>query len=180
MSSADAQLNEQTYLPTEAEAPALADVYDFLAAHQEAGKGEVKPRYLLVGAEPGDQVEIPSEVHRILLQVITAMREGLAVTVAPQRQRLTTQQAADVLGVARPTLIRLLESQKIPFERVGTHRRLFLRDVLAYREQRRQEQYRFLDETSVPIDEEDDLEEVLAELREARRAGAERRRTQRG
>lgn len=165
-----AQLKEQTYVPTSADASALAEIHDFLEAHQHAGKGEVTPRYILAGAEAGEQVEIPAEVYRILLQVIAAMSQGLAVTVMPQSQKLTTQQAAELLGVTRPTLVRLLDAGKIPFERAGTHRRLFLHDVLAYREQRREEQYRFLEETAVPIEEEDDIEDILAAVREARKS----------
>jgi excisionase family DNA binding protein len=174
-SATTTQLKEETYVPTEDEAPALANVYDFLEAHQTAGKGRVELRYMLVGAGVADQVEIPHEVHRILLQVITALNKGLAVTIVPQRQKLTTQQAAEVLGITRPTLIRLLNVGKIPFERVGAHRRLFLRDVLDYREHRRQEQYRFLEETAVPLDDEDGIDEILATVREARRKAHDQR-----
>jgi excisionase family DNA binding protein len=76
-------------------------------------------------------------VHRVLRQVVEAMRQGLAVTVAPQSLVLTTQQAADLLGVSRPTLIKLLDQDRIGYERIGTHRRVQLRDLLAYRDQRR-------------------------------------------
>lgn len=165
-----AQIKETTYAPTKADAPALAVIHDFLGAHRPADKGDVAPRYLLAGAETEEQVEIPGEVYRVLLQVIDAMSQGLAVTVMPESQRLTTQQAAELLGVTRPTLIRLLDAGKIPFERVGKHRRLFLHDVLDYREQRREEQYRFLEETAVPIDEEDDVADILAAVREARKS----------
>jgi len=115
-------------------------------------------------------------VYRVLRQVIEAMDQGLAVTVAPQSQTMTTQQAAELLGVSRPTLIRLLETDRIPYERVGSHRRVRLRDVLAYRDQRRAEQYRALEATTVDIDDEEDVAIALASLREARRTVAERRR----
>jgi hypothetical protein len=74
---------------------------------------------------------------------------------------------------ALPAGVRLLETEKIPFERVGAHRRVLLRDVLAYREQRRQAQYDALEATSVDIDEEDDIETTLASFREARRQVAQ-------
>jgi len=131
---------------------------------------------VLSGASVGEQVELPPEVYRVLRQVVEAMSKGLAVTVAPQAQTLTTQQAADLLGISRPTLIRLLEGGRIAFERVGTHRRVLLRDVLAYREVQREEQYRALEATTVDIDEEDDIEETIALLREARRHVAARSR----
>ena len=104
------------------------------------------------------------------------MSQGLAVSVVPPTVQLTTQQAADLLGVSRPTLTRLLDDDQIPFDRVGTHRRLQLRDVLDHRERRRAAQYTALEATAVPLDDEESVETVLADLRQARRAAAERRR----
>jgi excisionase family DNA binding protein len=126
---------------------------------------------------PGDRVELPAELYRVLRQAVEALWQGFAVTVAPLAQALTTQQAADLLGVSRPTVIKLLDESRIPFERVGTHRRILLRDLLAYREQRRAEQYAALEATAVDLDDEQDLDTALAQLREARRAAAVRRRT---
>jgi excisionase family DNA binding protein len=115
-------------------------------------------------------------VYRVLRQVVEALRQGLAVTVAPLAQTLTTQQAADLLGMSRPTVIKLLDEGRIPFERVGTHRQILLRDLLIYREQRRAEQYAALEATAVDIDDEQDLDTALEQLREARQAVAARRR----
>ncbi|WP_432981612.1 helix-turn-helix domain-containing protein [Dactylosporangium sp. CA-233914] len=169
-----AALKQETYLPEAI--PQVAQVYDFLQAHEKTGRGAVEPRYFLAGATAGDQVELPVEVYRAVRQVVEALQQGLAVTVAPQTQTLTTQQAADLLGVSRPTVIKLLDGGKISFERSGTHRRILLRDLLAYRQQRRAEQYDALDATSVEIDDEEDLDTALQQLREARRVVAARRR----
>jgi excisionase family DNA binding protein len=130
----------------------------------------------LAGSSPGDRVALPAEVYRMLRQVVEALRQGFAVTVAPLAQTLTTQQAADLFGVSRPTVIKLLDEDRIPFERVGTHRRILLRDLLVYREQRRAEQYAALEATAVDIDDEQDLDTALEQLREARRTVTARRR----
>lgn len=154
----------------------LAAVAEFLLDHSAADDQDPPPRYFLSGAAPGDQVEIPAEVHRVLIQAVEAMRRGLAVTIAPQTMVLTTQQAADLLGVSRPTLIKLLDDQRISYERVGSHRRIQLRDLLAYRQQRRDAQYAALEATAAPLDDEDDAAAMLATLRRARKAIAEQRR----
>ena len=65
------------------------------------------------------------ELAEALLQVAEQLSKGKAVLVAPCDTRLTTQDAADMLGVSRPTLVKLLESGKIPFTKVGRHRRGF-------------------------------------------------------
>ena len=97
-------------------------------------------------APDGSLVHLPAAVYEVLSQVITAMRAGRAITVAPLAQRLTTQEAADLLGISRPTLIRLLDDGEISFEKPGRHRRIRLDDLLAYRDQRRQERRKALDD----------------------------------
>lgn len=87
----------------------------------------------------GQQTPLPIEAYRVLVDVVDAMRRGKGITVMPVDQRLTTQEAADFLGISRPTLIKLLEGDAIPFERPSgsRHRRIRLDDVLRYQEQRR-------------------------------------------
>ncbi len=97
------------------------------------------------------------------------------MTTAPKKA-LTTQQIADLLAVSPLTVIRLLDDGKIPYERVGSHRRILLQDLLAYREQRRAAQYAALASTAVDLDDEEDLDATLKELREARKAVAAQRR----
>lgn len=167
-------LREETYLPEEP----IAEIRDFMETHEtRRGVPVERPRYFLSGSAPGDRVELPQGVYRLLRQVVDALQQGLAVTVVPKSMTLTTQQAADLLGVSRPTVIRLLDDGKIPYERVGTHRRILLKNLLEFRERRRAAQYAALEATAVSIDDEDDLETTLAELRAVRREiAAERRR----
>jgi len=93
-----------------------------------------------------------------------------------QTMTVTTQEAADLLGVSRPTVVKLLGEHKIPYERVGSHRKILLRDLLEYRERRRAEQYAALEATAMSVDDEEGVEAVLDRLRTARRVVAERRR----
>lgn len=176
MTAVLARSDSETFLPSQEHSGELADVRDFLAVHEAAGRDAATARYFLTGSGPGDRVEIPAELHLVLLKVVDALSHGLAVTVAPQSTTLTTQQAADLLGVTRPTVVKILDGGGMPYERVGTHRRLLLVDVLAYRDQRRAARYAALAETAFDLDDEDDLDTVLKDLREARRATAARRR----
>lgn len=99
-------------------------------------------RVALVGAD-GVQHTVPDEVRQVLAQAVHAMVDGQAVTIASRGTVLTTQEAAEVLGVSRPTLVKLLEKGDIPFIKPGRHRRVQLEDLLGYqrrlREQRRSE-----------------------------------------
>ena len=85
----------------------------------------------------GQTVGLPMEAYRALIDIVRAMSQGRAITVAPVDQLLTTQEAADFLGISRPTLVKLLESGRIPFKRptASRHRRVQLADVVAYQRQ---------------------------------------------
>jgi excisionase family DNA binding protein len=89
----------------------------------------------LVGAN-GEQIIIPDSIYQVLLQVVHAMASGKAISIIPQEQELTTQQAAEILNVSRPYLIKLLEQGEIPHIKVGSHRRVRFDDLMKYKEQR--------------------------------------------
>ncbi|MEH2022470.1 MAG: helix-turn-helix domain-containing protein [Nostoc sp.] len=89
----------------------------------------------LVGAN-GEKINIPEPIYRVLLQVVHAMASGKAISIIPQQQELTTQQAAEYLNVSRPYLIKLLEQGEIPHIKVGSHRRVRFDDLMNYKQQR--------------------------------------------
>ena len=76
---------------------------------------------------------LPGSAIRLLTDVLALLAQGRAVTVFPQDADLTTQAAADMLNVSRPHLVKLIEQGAIPFHKVGTHRRIRLDDLMAYR-----------------------------------------------
>lgn len=159
-------LESQTYLPEEPER--MATIASFLAAHHSKHGELPARRYFLVGVDEGEQLEVPEALHRVLLQAVEALRAGKAVTISPTSQKLTTQQAADLLGVSRPTVVRLIEQGDLPAERVGNRRRISLGDLLTYRAKRRKRQYDAIFDTSVDLDEEEDPDVVQARLKQIR------------
>ncbi len=94
------------------------------------------------------QVVLPRRAAQMLVELLAQMANGNAVTIVPVHAQLTTQQAAELLNVSRPFLVKLLESGDMKHEMVGTHRRLRAEDVFAYRRKRAERSQRALTELS--------------------------------
>ncbi|MGH8890631.1 MAG: helix-turn-helix domain-containing protein [Acidothermaceae bacterium] len=141
-----------------------------LAAIEAVLRSDLGPLALTV--PDGGRAPLPDELRDLLTNVVMAMRRGQAITVAPHAMRLTTQHAADLLGVSRPTLVKLLEEGRIPYETPNRHRRVQLADLLTYQAMRRAERRETLRELTEDAQEigtyERSVENYEAALRDAR------------
>lgn len=93
---------------------------------------------LLVGPD-GKQVPIPAELFQVLEEAANVLALGDGISILPYSAKLTTQEAADFLGMSRPTFVKILQSGAIPFEMAGRHRRVMLRDVVDYQDRAQSE-----------------------------------------
>ena len=129
---ASAQLRtHETVVPTERDATLARESSRVLSRHI----GDQSPLKLAI--EEGGRSEIvalPAAAARLLMEILTQMAQGNPVTLMPLHAELTTQEAAEHLKVSRPFLIGLLEKGEIPFRKVGSHRRVLFRDLLAYKQ----------------------------------------------
>jgi|HubBroStandDraft_1064217.scaffolds.fasta_scaffold313315_2 excisionase family DNA binding protein len=93
----------------------------------------------------GERIELPDTVFEVLRTAVKFMSHGQTVTLVPDNKAVTTQRAADILGMSRPFFIKLLEAGAMAHHRVGNQRRVYLRDVLEFAKQRDKERLAALD-----------------------------------
>ncbi len=123
------ELSLQDGSATDQAAEAATALRQYLKAHP------ARPARLRLGDGPGEekQVLIPAAAFAVFAAMLGELARGQTVTIAPAQAELTTQQAADLLNVSRPYLIKLLESQEIPHRRVGNRRKVLFADLLDYK-----------------------------------------------
>lgn len=116
-------------IPTEQDVLHIKEMEEFLA--------ERAPRHAKLVGTNGETLDIPEPIYRVLRRLLPLMAQGAAIGLVPIHQELTTQQAADLLNMSRPSLIKLLDAHDIPFERSrGGHRRVRFTDAMAYKRRR--------------------------------------------
>jgi excisionase family DNA binding protein len=116
--------------PTEQESAVARNSGQLLARYAR----EDQPLTLRVAdAEHEEPIELPAGAVALLMDILEAMAAGRGITIIPEDAELTTVEAADILHVSRPFLIKLLEEGKIPYRKVGKHRRIRMDDVMKYK-----------------------------------------------
>jgi excisionase family DNA binding protein len=132
-----------TYDPVELTEPTASEVARARKSSRqlESYLGSSRRLALQVVADdrPGEVLAVPRSALKLLSHILAEMAQGNAVTLIPIHAELTTQEAADILNVSRPYVVRLLEEGHIPHRKLGTHRRILFRDLMAYKERSRAE-----------------------------------------
>ncbi|MBL9187632.1 MAG: helix-turn-helix domain-containing protein [Opitutaceae bacterium] len=100
---------------------------------QQARSGLPQLTFPVRGQRAAETVPLPAAAAPLIAQILSQLARGNAVTVIPIHSELTTQQAADLLGVSRPHLVGLLQEKKVPFRKVGSHRRVRFSDLMAFK-----------------------------------------------
>ncbi|HKD38170.1 MAG TPA: helix-turn-helix domain-containing protein [Pirellulales bacterium] len=147
----------ETVAPTASDARLARDSSKRLAAHKLARRASV--RIQLLDSEEGgddkkgDAVTIPASALRLLVRLLAEMSQGHAVTLIPNNAELTTQQAADLLNVSRPYVVKLLDEGRIPCRTVGKYRRVRFDDVMAYKRRDDEARAKILDQLAAEAQE---------------------------
>jgi excisionase family DNA binding protein len=118
-------------LPSEADAVLAKETSRVLASHIRNSD----PMELRIPDDPSPEgmVKLPLSAARMLVRILEEMARGNAVTLIPVHAELTTQEAAEMLNISRPSLIQLLDEGKIDYRRVGTHRRVRFEGLMKYK-----------------------------------------------
>lgn len=122
-------------LPVEREVAAAVESQLALAAYLST-QFETQHIQIFDEENRAHQVELPTSALRLLVDILAELAEGNAVKVVPIHAELTTQEAADMLNVSRPHLVKLLESGALPFHKAGKHRRIRFADLMAFKAER--------------------------------------------
>jgi excisionase family DNA binding protein len=128
---------EQIRKPSKLDQKIASESYDALASVIEQLTSE-QPEIEI--EETSEKIKIPLSALKLLGDILKAMGQGKLISLVPISTEVTTQAAAEILGCSRPHLVKLLEEGKIPFVKVGKHRRIKFDDIMKYRKQMKEQQ----------------------------------------
>lgn len=139
-------------IPTEDEARLSQESSRILATHISP---QSATRRLKIVEDDGSEqdVVIPVAAYSLLVNILSQMAQGNAVTLIPIHAELTTQEAADILNVSRPFLVKLIEAKEIPYRKVGRHRRIRYEDLMNYKQRIDSQRMQALDELAAQAQE---------------------------
>jgi excisionase family DNA binding protein len=138
-------MNEREPLYAPDQEAEIVKELDEILAKQEGIPGLLAPT--------GEVHPLPHSVYEVLRDAVHELAQGGSVTIMPMHSYVTTQRAADILGVSRPHLVKLLEREDIPYHKVGKHRRIRLLDLLVYKDQRDSKRKQILDQIKADSEE---------------------------
>jgi excisionase family DNA binding protein len=130
-------------IPSEEDREVAQTTSRLLSAHVGDPEGL---RFRLPESRKRETVHIPQSALRLLVEILSQMANGNAVTLIPIHAELTTQEAADILNVSRPFLVKLIKERKVPARKVGTHRRVLFADLMRYKQTTDRDRMKALDE----------------------------------
>lgn len=144
--------NFQIVAPSEAEALLARESSRRLASHKLGRRKSVRIQILNDG-DGVEPVEVPASALRLFVRLLSEMSQGNAVTLIPTQAELTTQQAAELLNVSRPYIVKLLLERKIPCRTVGKYRRVRFVDLMAYKRKDDEAREKVLDQLTADAQE---------------------------
>ena len=130
-------------IPTEQDSVAAREATAKIIPYVRDGK---PLKVLCVEGASEETILLPAFAAPLIQKVLEAIAAGHGVTIIPQHAELTTMEAADILNVSRPFVIKLLESGDIPYRKVGRHRRILLEDLMSYKEKSDEQSRAAMDE----------------------------------
>lgn len=128
-------LNSNINLPDPDEVRVAIESQRELAAYLATGF-ETQRIQIVDSDDQAHPIRLPSSALRLLLDILAELADGNAVKVVPVHAELTTQEAADLLNVSRPHLVKLLESGALEFHKTGKHRRIRFDTLMRYKADR--------------------------------------------
>jgi excisionase family DNA binding protein len=136
---------QKPLIPTETDAQLSVQSSRTLAAHLPLQKN-VQQLKIVETDGTEQEVTIPAVAFQLLVDILSEMAQGNAVTLMPTHAELTTQEAANLLNVSRPFVVKLIDSGEISCRKVGRHRRILLADLMNYKQQTDHQRMQALDE----------------------------------